>query len=224
MTTMNLVPGSASPIVPQGKPRGRPKDEAERRAVLEAAKDLFARQGMDSTSMDAIAAAAGVSKLTVYSHFRNKDELFQQAVAEKCQEYTPPDLFDTHSNRPLRQRLTRIGEGFLQLVMSDEAMDLYRMMAAEARGGQGKLGRLFFAAGPKRTLEQFSMLLLAAHQAGELRVADVQAAAQHYFCMLKGIHHLRVLVGAEATPSPAAMKAHVREVVDLFLRAYAPTG
>ena len=201
--------------------RGRPKDAAKRRAILDAAKDLFARQGLDSTSMDVIAEAAGVSKLTVYSHFRSKNELFQQAVAEKCQEYTPPAYFDTHSVRPLRQRLLKIGEGFVSLVMSDETMDLYRMMAAEARGGSRKLGQLFFAAGPRRMLDQFSELLRAAQASGELQAPDAQRAAQHFFCLLKGVHHLRVLVGVETAASPRLLKAHVREVVDLFLRAYA---
>lgn len=203
------------------KTRGRPKDATKRRAILDAAKELFARLGVDGTSMDAVAETAGVSKLTVYSHFSNKNELFQHAVAEKCQEYTPPAYFDTHSALPLRQRLLLIGEGFLTLVMSDEAMDLYRMLAAEARSGDDKLGKLFFAAGPKRTLEQFTALLHTAHQSGELQAPNALAAAQHFFCLLKGIHHLRVMMGIEKAPSPAARKAHVAEVVDLFLRAYA---
>jgi len=204
-----------------GKRRGRPKDAAKRRAILDAAKELFAKQGLDSTSMDAIAAAAGVSKLTVYSHYRNKTALFQQAVTEKCQEYTPPAYFDTHSAKPLRQRLLLIGAGFVDLVMNDEAMDLYRMLAAEARGGDDKLGKLFFEAGPKRTLERFSQLLKAADESGELRVPNPQHAAQHFFCLLKGVQHLRAMMGMEKVPSTAARKAHVAEVVELFLRAYA---
>jgi TetR/AcrR family transcriptional regulator, mexJK operon transcriptional repressor len=207
---------------PTGKrSRGRPKDESKRAAILGAAKDLFARQGLESTSMDAIAAAAGVSKLTVYSHFENKHALFQQAVAHKCQEYTPPALFDAHSAKPLRQRLLQIGEGFVDLVMSEDALDLYRMMAAEARGGNSQLGKLFFEAGPRRTIEQFSRLLQVAHQAGELQVLQPQISAQHFFCLLKGVQHLRVLMGMEKPPAAAARKAHVAEVVDLFLRAHA---
>ena len=46
---------------------GRPKDLAKREAILEAAKCLFLRHGYAGSSMDAIAAHAGVSKLTVYS-------------------------------------------------------------------------------------------------------------------------------------------------------------
>ncbi|MGA2099197.1 MAG: TetR/AcrR family transcriptional regulator [Candidatus Acidiferrum sp.] len=45
------------------------------REVLEAATNLFAERGIDATSMDAIAAASGVSKATVYKHWADKDAL-----------------------------------------------------------------------------------------------------------------------------------------------------
>jgi hypothetical protein len=50
--------------------------------VLEAALKLFARQGIDATSMDAIAGASGVSKATIYKHWRDKGAL--------CLEILPP--------------------------------------------------------------------------------------------------------------------------------------
>lgn len=43
--------------------------------MLEAATELFAERGIEATSMDAIAAAAGVSKATVYKHWVDKDAL-----------------------------------------------------------------------------------------------------------------------------------------------------
>jgi AcrR family transcriptional regulator len=43
--------------------------------VLEAATNLFAERGIDATSVDAIAAASGVSKATVYKHWADKDAL-----------------------------------------------------------------------------------------------------------------------------------------------------
>lgn len=204
---------------PAQRSRGRPKDPDKRAAILKAAKRLFARHGLDGVSMDKLAHSARVSKLTLYSHFQSKEELFQQAVAEKCQEHTPPSIFDAHSPLPLRQRLIAIGNGFVGLVMSGEAMDLYRMMAAQGASG-GKLGKLFFAAGPQRTLTQFSQLLDAACAAGELSVEDTHEAATHFFCLLKGIHHLCALVGARPIPSRAVQRRHVKQVVDLFLRAY----
>ena len=201
--------------------RGRPKDPGKRAAILDAAKELFARGGLAGTSMEAIAARAGVSKLTLYSHFKRKEELFQQAVIAKCEEHAPPSLYEVKPGEPLRARLITLASGFLALIMSDESMELHRMMAAQAGGGS-KLGRLFFAAGPQRVMAQFSRLLEAATRSGELKVPDPQRAAAHFFCLLKGTDHLRVLVGAGAPPSRAAARAHVADVVELFLRAYAP--
>jgi TetR/AcrR family transcriptional repressor of mexJK operon len=205
---------------PAARSRGRPKDPDKRAAILEAAKHLFARHGLTGVSMDVIAKAADVSKLTLYSHFRSKEDLFQQAVAEKCQEHTPSRFFDARTPQPLRDRLLRIGHGFVELIMSQEAMDLHRMMAAQAGGGQ-RLGKLFFAAGPERTLVQFSGLLKAASDAGELQVGDTRRAASHFFCLLKGIEHLRVMVGASGPPTARQQELHVRDVVEVFLRAYA---
>jgi AcrR family transcriptional regulator len=57
-----------------------PSTRAHRQA-LEAALKLFARQGIDATSMDAIAAESGVSKATIYKHWRDKDALCLEALA-----------------------------------------------------------------------------------------------------------------------------------------------
>ncbi|MGE5616168.1 MAG: TetR/AcrR family transcriptional regulator, partial [Bacillota bacterium] len=175
--------------------------------------------GLDGVSMDALAAKAGVSKLTLYSHFRSKDELFQTAVAEKCQEHQPQDFFDAHSRVPLRERLRAIGRGFVGLVMSPEALNLYRMMAAHAGRGS-KLGRLFFEAAPERNLERFSTLLRHAHAAGELKVPDPLRAAGHFFVLLQGVPHMRVVVGESRSIPARDLEAHVDDVVEVFLRAY----
>jgi AcrR family transcriptional regulator len=53
----------------------RPRSIAAHRKVLDAALNLFAERGIDATSMDAIAEASGVSKATIYKHWRDKDEL-----------------------------------------------------------------------------------------------------------------------------------------------------
>jgi AcrR family transcriptional regulator len=54
---------------------GRGLSERAHEKVLTAATELFASRGIDATSMDAIAAAAGVSKATVYKHWADKDAL-----------------------------------------------------------------------------------------------------------------------------------------------------
>jgi TetR/AcrR family transcriptional repressor of mexJK operon len=201
--------------------RGRPKDPEKRAAILTAAKQLFAQAGFEGTSMDAIAQGAAVSKLTLYSHFADKDALFTEAVIQTCEEHAPPAFFDPESKLPLRERLHKIGNGFLDLVMDEEVIGVYRMMAAQARSS-GKLGKLFFAAGPARTIEQFARLLAAATAAGDLEVPQPERAAGHFFCLLKGVCHLQVLMACRPIPGPEERRAQVEEAVGLFLRAYAP--
>ena len=56
--------------------------EATRRAVLDAARTLFGRQGYTQTSVDEIADAARVTKGAVYHHFAGKEALFRAVYAE----------------------------------------------------------------------------------------------------------------------------------------------
>ena len=51
-------------------------------AIAGAALVLFARDGYERTSVDAIAAEAGVSKRTVYSHYGDKENLFLLVLRE----------------------------------------------------------------------------------------------------------------------------------------------
>ncbi len=51
-------------------------------AIAAAALVLFARDGYERTSVDAIAAEAGVSKRTVYSHYGDKENLFLLVLRE----------------------------------------------------------------------------------------------------------------------------------------------
>ena len=73
---------------------GRPKDLAKRQSILDAAKTLFLTKGYANTSMDAVAGLAGVSKLTVYSHFTDKETLFSSAIMSKCTEQLPVLFFE----------------------------------------------------------------------------------------------------------------------------------
>ncbi|TGB14694.1 TetR/AcrR family transcriptional regulator, partial [Streptomyces palmae] len=62
--------------------RGRPHgpQPAKRQAILDAAVTVFLREGYQRAGVDVIAAAAGVSKQTVYNHFGDKERLFLAAV------------------------------------------------------------------------------------------------------------------------------------------------
>jgi TetR/AcrR family transcriptional repressor of mexJK operon len=213
---------SISSIAAPNRPtQGRPKDPEKRAAILDAAKCLFVERGFEATSMDAVAAQAGVSKLTVYSHFQDKAALFVEAVKCKCEEQLPHELFEGRLDGHIAEQLRRIAQGFHRLVVSPESIAVHRMMAMEAARSQADIGRLFFDAGPRRTLSEFEAFLRLANSQGALKVPDPSRAAGHFFCMLKGINHLAQVCGCAESMSETEARAHIDSVVDLFLRAYA---
>jgi TetR/AcrR family transcriptional repressor of mexJK operon len=217
---MNLLTIN-SPAVAKTCGPGRPKDLEKRAAILGAAKRLFITQGFDGTSMDAIAAAAGVSKLTVYSHYQDKERLFTAAVECVCQDMMPPEIFTADVKGPIRRQLLTIARAFFTLVTSDEAMAVHRTIVANAQQSP-KLGQLFWEAGPKRTQEAFETFLREEVAADKLEVADTHRAAMQFFCLLKGECHAQLEFGCGEPLSQREIDAHLNATVDMFLRAYAP--
>src|ERR1700757_1182434 len=59
---------------------GRPKDQEKRASILATANTLFIDRGYEGVTMEAVATAAGVSKMTVYGHFHDKAALFAAVV------------------------------------------------------------------------------------------------------------------------------------------------
>ena len=198
---------------------GRPKDPGKRAAVLDAAKQLFVAHGYAEVSMDQIAAAAGVSKLTVYSHFGDKDALFTAAIQAKCEERMPPGLFIGGSGLPLRERLLLIARSFHEMIMSPEAIAIQRVVTTQSAASQ--LGRMFWEAGPCRMQAAMEAFLREETSAGRLQIDDVHLACTQFYCLLKGEAHFKLLCGYPA-PTPAEVDAHLQATVDLFLRAHAP--
>jgi len=200
---------------------GRPKDLEKRAAILQAAKRLFTTQGFDGTSMDAIASAAGVSKLTVYSHFQDKERLFVAAVECVCQEQMPAEIFLADLKGPIRRQLLTIARAFFSLITSEEALAVHRTIVANAQQSP-KLAQLFWEAGPKRTQEGFDAFLRDEVKAGKLEISDTHRAASQFFCLLKGECHARMEFGCGEPLTAREIDEHLNATVDMFLRAYAP--
>jgi len=199
---------------------GRPKDQQKRAAILDAAKRLFVERGYNATSMDAVANAAHVSKLTVYSHFGDKDALFAEAVRCKCEEQLPAQIFMANLKGPLREQLLEIARAFFALVTSDEALAVHRTVIANVQQSP-QLGPLFWDAGPARVQGAFDAFLREEVVAGNLDIADTHRAATQFFCLLKGESHARMEFGCCATLKRREIDEHIVATVDMFMRAYA---
>ncbi len=199
---------------------GRPKDPGKRAAILDAAKRMFVGHGFERVSMDQIAAEAGVSKLTVYSHFGDKESLFAEAVRAHCEQGMPTSLFVAEPDTPVRERLTAIGNAFFSMVMTPEAIAGHRILCSP-QVATSAMPAVFWEAGPQRVQQAFAELLQRRVASGELEIEDFDRAASQFFTLLKGEPHAHAVFGYCCSRRVDSPQEHVAAVVELFLRAYA---
>jgi TetR/AcrR family transcriptional repressor of mexJK operon len=198
---------------------GRPKDMEKRAAILAAASQLFLELGFERATVDRIAAAAGVSKLTVYSHFADKEGLFVALIGCKCDEHFEAREFVELAPLGAREALRRIATSFLNLMFHPDVIALHRVLMTSA-SAETHMNEVFWKAGPAPTLAALERLLQRFDADGVLHVERPARAADQFFSMLKGSEHLRVLLDV-GTPSDSSALAELAEdTVAMFLRAY----
>jgi TetR/AcrR family transcriptional repressor of mexJK operon len=154
---------------------GRPKDNAKREAIIDAARALFASQPFDLVTMETVAARARVSKMTVYSHFHDKETLFETIVTATAEQMisalSEPDL-----GGGLRERLIAVGTSFLDVILGSDICDMAHTLPGTLRANQDLANR-FYAAGPGRVRAALSSIIAAGADQGELSVDDPKCAA-----------------------------------------------
>jgi TetR/AcrR family transcriptional regulator, mexJK operon transcriptional repressor len=203
---------------------GRPKDMEKRASILEAAKGLFIRNAFSGTSMDAIAAEAGVSKLTVYSHFGDKDNLFREVIRARVEDLLPEDTYQFDSHSDIGETLTRIALIHARLDCDQENVGTFRAILSDCRQGNPRYGKLMWEEGAMRTRGLMERLLKQAVDAGKLDIDDVQRAGVQFLSLIKGDLMMRQMFGCTDCPHAyaAEVEANARAGVEVFLRAYTP--
>lgn len=209
--------GSQQEISAEIKARGRPVDAAKREAIVKAATASFFDVGYAASSIEQIAADAGVSKVTVYNHFGDKRALFAAAVEHQCELMRGHFAIENVVGQSIRSRLQAIGEAMFAFLSRPEMVQFERRIAAETEFDP-EIGQAFLAAGPWRMKAAFSAFLAHAQTLGELKVADPQLAAEQFVSMCKGMGDLERRFGV--TPSDEENSKRIEGAVEVFLRAY----
>lgn len=195
------------------------RSAVKRRAILDAAISLFLAQGYARTSVDAIAAAAGVGKQTVYGHFGDKEALFLAAVdAARGAAHTPlPDeLADTGD--PVAD-LTDAGERLLRVVLSRELSELHRLTIAELPH-HPELQRMW-RDGSGILPDTVADYLRACHRAGTLDVPEPEQAARQFTVLVTAEGRVATLQGTQPL-DPDVGHAIARHSAELIVRAHRP--
>lgn len=216
------VVGSTKQEPAAGREGVAPTTTAGKAAViLEAARAVFMEEGYGAASMDRVALRAGVSKATLYAHFGSKAALFAAMVGETCRQSTAAVPFQTLDETDPRAALTKIGRNFLDLTLSDRALQTYRTVVADAPRFP-EIGKAFVDSGPSVMLDHVASYLARVDAAGRLSIPDPHLAAEQFLAMVKGRLYLRRLLGLIEDVAPAERQRVVDAAVEVILRGYAP--
>ena len=204
----------------ESKRSGRPTDEAKRAAIVAAASRAFFEQGYAASSIEQIAADAGVSKVTIYNRFGDKRSLLSAAVEHECEKMRGNFEVPAMPQGSLRDRLMAIGEAMSAFLSRPEMVRFERRIAAETEHDPS-VGTAFLAAGPHRMKAAFTGFIKALHDNGEVDVPDPELAAEQFAAMCKGMGDLDRRFGAPQDPKRD--RERVEGAVEVFCRAYAKT-
>lgn len=208
----------SSKLSPETKKKlGRPSDQTKRKAIIDAAAKSFFDVGFAATSIEQVAADAGVSKVTIYNQFGDKSALFAAAVELECEKMRGYFTLDSMPSGSIRERLTTIGQAMFAFLSRPEMIQFERRIAAETVS-EPVIGRAFLEAGPWRMKHAFSAFLEHATARGELHVSDGYLAAEQFVSMCKGMGDLEQRFGVPVTQEDS--KRRIEGAVDVFLAAY----
>jgi TetR/AcrR family transcriptional repressor of mexJK operon len=189
--------------------------------ILRAATEAFLDSGYERASMDEIAAKAGVSKATVYSHFRNKEALFEEIIRELCQHLVTPLRLGESDRADPTETLTAFAHSYVEVLLDPESLALHRLLVAEATRNPDLAGASYRAGGGQ-ALRGLAQYLAQETAKGTLAVDDPALAAEQFFGMLNGHLQVRALLHVESRPAPEALDRFVAAAIGAFLRAHRP--
>ncbi len=193
--------------------------DRKRQAIVDAAIAEFRGHGFEGTSMDRVAAAAGVSKRTVYNHFPSKDALFEEILGRLWQRSSEAVSLPYRADRPLREQLLQLLQQKLRLLDDAVFVDLSRVAIAQGIHSPERARALLARLGAKE--EGTTAWLRAALADGRLQAVDPEFASQQLQALVKGFAFWPQITLGQP-PLPAARQAEVAaSAVDMFLGHYA---
>ncbi len=209
-----------SPTTDEPEPRASRK----RRAILDAAGEIFLRNGYVGTSMDDIAAVAAVSKQTVYKHFTDKATLFHELITATVRDtdgalgpIVPVDA------GPIDDELRAFARHLLHGVMQPRVLQLRRLVIGEATRFPA-LGRAFHDLGLATMIDTLATSFARLADDGHLHVDDPRLAAEHFIWLVLSIPLNRaMLLGDDHGISTDELDRYADAGVGAFLAAYART-
>lgn len=193
--------------------------DRKRLAVISAAIEEFLAAGFDATSMDRIAARAGVSKRTVYNHFPSKETLFAEILQQLWNASHMGEAPAYHADRPLREQLLNLLLRKLKLMNDDALLSLARVAIAAGIHSPERARDMVARLGERE--EDLTVWVRAAAADGRLRTADPVFAAQQLQGLMKAFAFWPQVTMGQSALSQDEQQKVAESTADMFLARYA---
>jgi AcrR family transcriptional regulator len=143
--------------------RDRFREETSR-AVLEAAEEVFAEDGLHGASMSKIAERAGVAVGTLYNHFKDREALFDALIDQRRVEFL--DRVDRSRAELAREPFRKQLEGFLNAIFGhfEQHRAFLRLVLSNEYGDSRKCEEM-----PRALYQRIEALLKVGHREKVLR-------------------------------------------------------
>ena len=193
--------------------------DRKREAIVRAAVEEFRSAGYEATSMDRIAAVAGVSKRTVYNHFPSKEELFALILEELWQSSVASVELPYRADQPLDVQLLQLLRQKLDLLGDVNFIDLARVAMAEIIHSPERAQAIVCRMGEKES--GVSAWIRAAIADGRLREVDPEFAGHQLQGLVKSFAFWPQVTMGQAPLAQAERTRVAESAVAMFLGFYA---
>jgi TetR/AcrR family transcriptional repressor of mexJK operon len=201
---------------------GRPRDPAKDRAILARARDIFFERGFNGAAMEEVAARAGVSKVTLYKRFADKEALFEAVVRREVDRMAEDFEAWPYADGSLAEQLDAYGSILLRFLFSTQHLLLNRMLSNEF-AAKPDMARRFYDAGPGACRARLAALLAQAADRGEIVIDNSSMAAADIFSLWTGWLQKELDFGMRSPPIPGELiDERVQRGTRLFLKAVSP--
>lgn len=201
--------------------RGRPKtapDEAQRAAIVAAAKRLFLQKGYGSSTTDDLTCCCKISKQTLYRLFPNKRALFAAVVADNKPEWL--DFAAADDSMALEEALACIFRIDISPEADQERLGLIRLAVTESQYSP-ELAQIVREDGADVSRRDLANWLTRQAALGHITVDDADSMARMLLDMIFGAIILKG-AGDLAWPGSLDRKAHIRRCISIFLNGARP--
>ena len=192
--------------------------DRKREAIIQAAIAEFRANGFEITSMDKIAATAGVSKRTVYNHFPSKEELFAEILNQLWARITDEQAVTYRADQPLREQLIPMLLAKLQMMADDNFLGLARVAIAATIHSPERAQDMVARMGERE--EGLTVWIRAAQADGRLKAVDADFAAQQVQGLLKSFGFWPQISMGLPPLDADTQKAVAESALEMFLARY----